>query len=159
MDEAFSSLDQHLRIKVRRNIISTLKKMGTTVIIITHDAAEAFELSDLIVVLEAGRMVQFGTSNDIYFNPVNQTVARLVGLTSYLKLDGKSKLYRPEQISISSVKTQIQGRVVDIIDLGANKQIFVALDDKSISTDEVIVLCDYCDTISLDQEVSLKLKD
>ena len=69
MDEPFSNLDQGLRQKVRSETIALLRKLGTTVIIVTHDAEEALSAGDRIVLMRAGRIVQQGTAHEIYDQP------------------------------------------------------------------------------------------
>ena len=69
MDEPFSNLDQGLRQKVRGETIALLRKLGTTVIIVTHDAEEALSAGDRIILMKSGRIVQQGTAHDIYDHP------------------------------------------------------------------------------------------
>lgn len=69
MDEPFSNLDQGLRQKVRSETIALLRKLGTTVIIVTHDAEEALSAGDRIVLMKSGRIIQQGTAHEIYDQP------------------------------------------------------------------------------------------
>lgn len=69
MDEPFSNLDQGLRQKVRSETIALLRKLGTTVIIVTHDAEEALSAGDRIVLMRSGRIIQQGTAHEIYDQP------------------------------------------------------------------------------------------
>jgi ABC-type Fe3+/spermidine/putrescine transport system ATPase subunit len=62
--------------------ISTLvRSAGATTICITHDQSEAFALADQVGVLDKGRLVQFGSPEDIYRSPANSFVARFTGLS------------------------------------------------------------------------------
>lgn len=69
MDEPFSNLDQGLRQKVRSETIALLRKLGTTVIIVTHDAEEALSAGDRIVLMKSGQIIQTGTAHQIYDQP------------------------------------------------------------------------------------------
>ena len=84
LDESFTSLDQWLRGAVRKQILNSIKKTNTTVIVITHDVNEAFELGDRVGVIDAGKLVQIGSSPKIYEEPVSIGVAKLVGATNIL---------------------------------------------------------------------------
>lgn len=69
MDEPFSNLDQGLRQKVRSETIALLRQLGTTVIIVTHDAEEALSTGDRIVLMKSGQIIQAGTAHEIYDQP------------------------------------------------------------------------------------------
>lgn len=69
MDEPFSNLDQGLRQKVRSETIALLRRLGTTVIIVTHDAEEALSAGDRIVLMKSGRIIQQGSAHEIYDHP------------------------------------------------------------------------------------------
>ena len=78
-DEPLSNLDADLRDRMRVEISSLIRASGATTIYITHDQSEAFALADRIGVLEKGRLVQMGSPEDIYTNPVTPFVARFTG--------------------------------------------------------------------------------
>ncbi len=69
MDEPFSNLDQGLRQKVRGETIALLRSLGTTVIIVTHDAEEALSAGDKIVLMKSGKIIQQGSAHEIYDHP------------------------------------------------------------------------------------------
>ena len=74
MDEPFSNLDQGLRERVRRETLDTLRRIGTTAIIVTHDPQEALAVGDLIVLMRAGRIVQEGAYRDLVERPADDFV-------------------------------------------------------------------------------------
>jgi iron(III) transport system ATP-binding protein len=78
-DEPLSNLDADLRERMRVEISALVRDCGTTTVYITHDQAEAFALADRVGVLDAGRLVQFGTPEDIYQWPATSFVARFTG--------------------------------------------------------------------------------
>jgi iron(III) transport system ATP-binding protein len=79
MDEPFSNLDQGLREKVRRETVETLRRIGTTAIIVTHDPQEALATGDMIVLMRAGRIEQAGTPFEIYDRPHSPYAAEFMG--------------------------------------------------------------------------------
>ncbi|MHB1511241.1 MAG: ABC transporter ATP-binding protein [Acidimicrobiales bacterium] len=83
-DEPLSNLDADLRDRMRVEISSLIRDSGATTIYITHDQSEAFALADRIGVLEKGHLVQMGSPEDIYTNPVTPFVARFTGLAGEL---------------------------------------------------------------------------
>ncbi|ODN69262.1 ABC transporter ATP-binding protein [Methylobrevis pamukkalensis] len=76
MDEPFSGLDKRLRDSVRDETLSVLKETGATAIVVTHDPEEAMRMADRIALMRKGRLVQVGTSGDLYSQPVDLFTAR-----------------------------------------------------------------------------------
>ena len=76
MDEPFSGLDKRLRDSVREETMSVLRETRATSILVTHDPEEAMRMADRIVLMRAGRIVQAGTSHDLYHTPIDLQVAR-----------------------------------------------------------------------------------
>jgi iron(III) transport system ATP-binding protein len=76
MDEPFSGLDSRLRDSVRADTLSVLRETGATAVIVTHDPAEAMRMSDRIVLMRGGRIVQEGAAASLYDRPRNLFVAR-----------------------------------------------------------------------------------
>jgi ABC-type sugar transport system ATPase subunit len=79
MDEPLSSLDAALRESLRAEITVLQKKLGVTMVFVTHDQVEAMTMGDRIAVMADGKLQQVGTPDDIYANPVNIFVAGFVG--------------------------------------------------------------------------------
>ncbi len=79
LDEPFSALDYKLRCQMQLEIKRIQRKLGITFVFVTHDQEEAFAMSDRVVVMDNGRIVQEGTPQDIYENPASLYVARFVG--------------------------------------------------------------------------------
>lgn len=76
MDEPFSGLDSRLRDSVRSETLAVLRETGATAIIVTHDPEEAMRMSDRIVLMRRGRLVQNGTAEDLYNEPAGLFAAR-----------------------------------------------------------------------------------
>jgi len=85
LDEPFTSLDAHMARDLRDEVISLLKATETTAIIVTHDQEEALSVCDVVSVLENGKVIQSATPQEIYLNPVSQTVANSVGDPNIIK--------------------------------------------------------------------------
>lgn len=110
MDEPFASIDSVLRRNIRSECIGLLRESGVTTLMVTHDAQEAMELADHILVMEHGRITQAGTAREIYFQPANLQVAGLFGDVNHITdaalaeaLTGHhgEVLLRPELIEIT----------------------------------------------------------
>jgi lactose/L-arabinose transport system ATP-binding protein len=78
-DEPLSNLDAELRVSMRIEISRLHRKLGATMIYVTHDQTEAMTLADNIIVLRAGRIEQQGTPEALYEDPANAFVAGFIG--------------------------------------------------------------------------------
>ncbi|RKP53673.1 ABC transporter ATP-binding protein [Pararobbsia silviterrae] len=78
-DEPLSNLDAELRVKMRGEIVALHRRLGSTMIYVTHDQVEAMTMADTIVVLRNGRIEQSGTPAELYARPKNQFVAGFLG--------------------------------------------------------------------------------
>jgi len=85
MDEPFSNLDIELRERLRLEVRDILKSQKITGVLVTHDQAEAFEVSDTIAILHEGKMQQWNTAYNLYHDPANRFVANFVGQGVFLK--------------------------------------------------------------------------
>lgn len=83
-DEPLSNLDAKLRVQMRSEIRRIQQELGTTSVYVTHDQDEAMVLSDLIVVMEQGRIQQAGRPPEIYRRPANRFVADFIGQANFL---------------------------------------------------------------------------
>jgi iron(III) transport system ATP-binding protein len=77
MDEPFASVDIVLRRKLRRDCRILLREAGATVVLVTHDPAEALDIADRIAVMEAGRIVQFAAPHDLHHTPATAAVGAI----------------------------------------------------------------------------------
>lgn len=82
MDEPLSNLDAKLREEMRAFITGLQRRLGITTLFVTHDQVEAIELADAIGVMFDGRLVQFGTPEEIFNRPINARVADFMGTTN-----------------------------------------------------------------------------
>ncbi|WP_201836902.1 ABC transporter ATP-binding protein [Microvirga zambiensis] len=92
MDEPLSNLDAKLRIDLRDEIRDIQKSIGIAAIYVTHDQEEALAISDRICVMNAGRIEQIGTPQEIYADPRTIFVASFVGTMNILPQEAASHL-------------------------------------------------------------------
>jgi len=84
LDEPLSNLDTDTRIRMREELLSILRKVNTTTIIVTHDQEEAFSMADHVAVMNNGRIEQKGTPEEIYHFPSTMFVANFVGQADFI---------------------------------------------------------------------------
>ncbi len=79
MDEPLSNLDAQLRAEMRQEIRALQRKLGITMVYVTHDQVEAMSMADRVILLNGGRIEQNGRPVDLYETPANTFVARFIG--------------------------------------------------------------------------------
>jgi len=79
MDEPLSNLDAALRVQTRREIVDIHRQTGAATLYVTHDQSEALTMADRVAVMQAGRILQIGTPEEVYGNPVDLRVASFIG--------------------------------------------------------------------------------
>jgi ABC-type Fe3+/spermidine/putrescine transport system ATPase subunit len=82
LDEPLSNLDARLRVSIRAELRRIQKNLGITTIYVTHDQTEALAMSDQVVVMNKGEIVQIGSPREIYFAPASPFVASFVGMAN-----------------------------------------------------------------------------
>jgi len=84
LDEPLSNLDAKLRVSTRLEIRKLQQRIGITSVYVTHDQEEAMTLSDRVVIMNAGKIQQVGTPQEIYAYPNNYFVADFIGKANFL---------------------------------------------------------------------------
>ncbi len=84
MDEPLGALDRRLREDMQFEIKEFQRRLGVTIIYVTHDQEEAVMMADRIAVMRAGRIEQIGSAEDLYDRPVNAFVADFIGQTNLI---------------------------------------------------------------------------
>jgi iron(III) transport system ATP-binding protein len=84
LDEPLSNLDAKVREQVREDLRGLQRRLGITTIYVTHDQLEALSLSDVIAVMQAGRIVEVGTPQALYARPATRFTAAFLGEISFL---------------------------------------------------------------------------
>lgn len=158
LDEPFSSLDATLREHVRDDTVALLRRSGTPVLMVTHDAEEAVRVADRIHVMLDGRIVQSGTPAELYARPASRFVAGFFGPLNRFKCwvvagqvstplgpvevsdlaDGTAVdvLIRPEALRLlhDGGAAPIRFRIHRIRDLGTNRVLELQVPDGPVLT-------------------------
>jgi ABC-type Fe3+/spermidine/putrescine transport system ATPase subunit len=82
LDEPLSALDVSLKESLQKAICEIQREVNITTIYVTHDQREAMEVSDKIIILESGRVVEFGSPRDLYLKPKKRFTAEFLGITN-----------------------------------------------------------------------------
>lgn len=92
LDEPLSALDRNLRERLADDLRAVLTATGTTALFVTHDQDEAAVVADRVAVMFAGRVVQAGTSAELWQHPADREVARFLGYRTFLPAAGGGTL-------------------------------------------------------------------
>lgn len=96
LDEPLSNLDARLRLQMGDEFRALQQRLGITAVYVTHDQAEAMALSDDVVLMKSGRMLQNSGPRDIYLRPETREVAAFFGAPNFIELTVKGVEPRPE---------------------------------------------------------------
>jgi iron(III) transport system ATP-binding protein len=105
LDEPLSNLDANLREEMRFEIRRLHDTFGITTLYVTHDQAEAMVISDRVAVLQAGRIEQIGTGEELFERPRTRFVAEFIGKTNLI--DGVAEA--PNRIARGSLRLEVGG--------------------------------------------------
>jgi spermidine/putrescine transport system ATP-binding protein len=150
LDEPMSALDAKLRAEVQLELRGLQRKLGKTFILVTHDQDEAMTVSDRIIVMREGRIVQTGTPSEVYERPVNRFVAEFLGSANLIPASiangcvetvlgrlvvrpsptwqRETLAIRPERIRICTHRPEVNavsGRVREVIYRGDHLDVFL----------------------------------
>jgi iron(III) transport system ATP-binding protein len=128
LDEPFSNLDAGRRLQVRQEVREILKASGTSVLFVTHDQEEALFMGDRVGVLDAGRLEQIGTPQEVFGAPATRFVAEFLGIPDFL----------PAQVVREGLKTELglaQPHVELDLPAGAGVDVLVRPDDVTLRPD------------------------
>ena len=109
LDEPLGALDLKMRKRMQGELKALQRNVGITFIYVTHDQEEAMNLSDVIVVMEKGKIAQVGTPEEVYRRPASPYVADFVGETNFLP---HGLAVRPENVLVGAAIPQgaVKGR-------------------------------------------------
>ncbi len=103
LDEPLSNLDAKLREDTRTELRGLVKRLGITTVYVTHDQLEALTMSDLVAVMDRGRIVQEAPPAEIYRAPKEKFVANFIGLANFF--EGEVKQTAAGDAGIGAVET------------------------------------------------------
>ncbi len=101
LDEPLSALDPYLRTSMREELKSLQRELGISFIHVTHSQEEAMALSDLIVVMNEGRIEQSGSPRTLFNQPQSEFVAKFIGGHNIIKLDTGNGCVRCDRMNYS----------------------------------------------------------
>lgn len=141
-DEPLSNLDAALRVNMRIEITELHQQLKTTMVYVTHDQVEAMTMADRIVVLNAGRIEQYGTPMELYRTPANRFVAGFIGSPKMNFVDGAEAAkysaasigVRPEHLALSRDSGSWKGMVGVAEHLGSDTFLHVHVDGLGLMT-------------------------
>ena len=155
LDEPLSALDAKVRVQLRDEIRRIQLRLGITTVFVTHDQEEALAVSDRIAVMNAGRIEQIGTPEELYLQPATPGVAAFVGVSSIVPgvvsggavtvwgqslalrvavADGPVEVFlRPENLRFAGAgEVAAEGTVQESTFLGSMRRTLVRLEDGSL---------------------------
>ena len=102
-DEPLSNLDAELRVQMRSELIDLHRRLGATMIYVTHDQVEAMTLADRIVVMSGGVVQQYGRPLDLYDDPDNRFVAGFIGSPKMNFLDASVSEVGADHVTLTGI--------------------------------------------------------
>jgi len=157
LDEPLSNLDAKLREEMRIELKGLQQQLGITIVFVTHDQLEAMALSDRVVLMDRGEIVQIGPPEDLYERPTTTFAALFVGTANLLeaRIDGTSAvvealagirltvpvgtpsgpafvLVRPEHLTVSAQGEGPSARVLRSVYEGDTKLVILAAGDREL---------------------------
>ena len=136
-DEPLSNLDAKLRAQTRLEIQKLHRELGITSLFVTHDQVEAMTLAERMIVMNAGKMEQFGTPEEVYSTPATTFVASFIGSPPMNLLKnapggrpGSILGIRPEHLDIGTGGWTLQVETVEL--LGAERLVHARLGDEML---------------------------
>ncbi|WP_439592741.1 ABC transporter ATP-binding protein [Microbacterium sp.] len=175
LDEPLSALDAKVRVQLRDEIRRIQLRLGITTVFVTHDQEEALAVSDRIAVMNAGRIEQIGTPEELYLRPATPGVAAFVGISSIVPgvasggsvtvwgrrlpllssvADGPVEVFlRPENVRLAS--EGVAGAVQESTFLGSMRRTLVRLEDGTL----VQVQHSAGERVEYDDRVRLQIAD
>ena len=138
-DEPLSNLDAKLRAQTRIEIQKLHRELGITSLFVTHDQVEAMTLAQRMIVMNAGRMEQFGTPEEVYHEPATTFVASFIGSPPMNLLknaptgrrDGATLGIRPEHMDMGDHGWEMRVDSVEL--LGAERLVHGRIGDEAVT--------------------------
>lgn len=134
LDESLSALDYKLRKRMQMELKQLQRKLGITFIFVTHDQEEALSMSDRIIVMRTGNIVQDGSPREIYEEPANLYVARFIGEINVFDAHVLSR------IDDERISAMIEGRECQVyckLDVNSGDHIKVLLRPEDLRIEEI----------------------
>ena len=132
MDEPLSNLDAQLRGEMRREIRSLQRRLGITMVYVTHDQTEAMTMADRVVLLRNGRIEQVGSPDELYSKPATAFTAGFIGAPpmNLMRVNGAVTGVRPEDMRIAD--DGMEAKVESVEYLGADSLVAARAGEHSL---------------------------
>lgn len=140
LDEPLSNLDARLRVQMRSEIRRIQSETGLSVVLVTHDQDEALEMSDEMVLMRSGKIMQQGAPSQVFGAPADRFVAEFLGYENFITTAGGEELtVRPEHLTVSTDTDDaapvgglhLAGRVADVAYRGVDVIVTVVAQDQA----------------------------
>ena len=136
LDEPLSNLDAKLRVQMRAELTELQRRLGATMIYVTHDQSEAMTMSDRVAVMLAGKLQQVAPPRKLYDDPETLEVAEFVGSPkiNVLPVDGGFHAVRPEAMEVvpPDAPGAITGRIRLVEHLGSESLVHVEVPGREL---------------------------
>jgi sulfate transport system ATP-binding protein len=131
LDEPFAALDLTVRKELRRWLRGLHEQTHVTTLIVTHDADEAMDISDRIVLMQGGRVLQSGSPSQLYAAPRTSFVMRFFGDANAVRMGGDLRYVRPHDVRVAAepFANSHAARAERIVDLGSRTHLELRLED------------------------------
>jgi putative spermidine/putrescine transport system ATP-binding protein len=123
MDEPLGALDKNLRYDMQVEIKEIQRRLGMTVVYVTHDQEEAMNMSDRIAIMSRGRIAQVGTPSEVYERPASTFVGRFLGEANILQASVDS--IAGDVATLRAGTLALRARMRDAITVGQRVSLFV----------------------------------
>jgi ABC-type Fe3+/spermidine/putrescine transport system ATPase subunit len=129
LDEPFSNLDAHLREEMRAEVKILQRRLGTTILFVTHDQMEAMSLADRVAVMDRGTIAQVGSPQELYGNPASPTVRDFMGKTVLFEgtVLGRDAAGIASVALAADTDASVRFRATGGQDIGAGQRCYVAI--------------------------------
>ena len=147
LDEPLSALDPFLRVLMRTELKRIQTELGITFVHVTHSQEEALALSDVMVVMNSGKIMQAGSARDVFERPANAFVARFIGGHNVIERNGRTIAVRADKcrlvdsapgpsLAATVISVEYQGPIVRInLRDEAGKDLCVLISDTRFYSD------------------------
>jgi ABC-type Fe3+/spermidine/putrescine transport system ATPase subunit len=129
MDEPLSALDKALRSHMQVELRHIHRNLGTTLLYVTHDQEEALSLSDRIVVMHLGRVMQVGTPREIYERPATRFVAEFIGEANFVDVRDVAPGVDGHARGVADGGASVCGRLTGAVDRGGSGTLVLRPED------------------------------
>ena len=128
-DEPLGALDRKLRQQMQFELKELQKRLGVTLVFVTHDQEEALAMSDRIAVMNHGKVEQVGAPTEIYERPRTRFVADFIGEINILDEGARARALRPEKIRLVADGARVSGTVATANFLGGSTLLRISTAD------------------------------